>query len=151
MAATIKEIQIWADGACFGNPGPGGWAAILITDKQKQLVGFEPLTTNNRMELTAVIMALKKVPAGVKANIYSDSQYITKGATLWLPKWRDNNWRKSDKTVVLNQDLWKELSNLLAVKKCIFNWVKGHSGINYNELCNDLAQQQIYKNTPDAH
>ena len=145
---NMNEVEVWSDGACFGNPGPGGWAAILLEGKKEQkLAGFEKFTTNNRMELTAVICALKKIPLGYEVRIYSDSQYVTKGATIWMPKWRANNWRKSDNKEILNKDLWVQLDKLLSSLKHDFVWVKGHSGVNYNEMCNDLAQQQISKNT----
>lgn len=136
------DVKIYTDGACSGNPGPGGWGAILeCAGKSTELSGGENPTTNNRMELTAPIMALKKLKYPCNVTIISDSKYLCDAFNQhWIDNWQKNNWRKSDKQPVLNSELWKELINL--VKKqlsCEFVWVKGHAGHPENERCDSLA------------
>ena len=139
-------IKIYIDGACVGNPGPGGWAAIIILEnKKKEIFGGEKSTTNNRMELTAAIKALeyfvelKKKESSLK--IFTDSNYVKDGITIWIHKWKKNNWKTSDKKDVKNIDLWKKLEELAKHEKIEWNWIKGHSGDPYNELADKLAKK----------
>ena len=146
------NIKIYTDGACIGNPGPGGWAAIiLIEDKKKEIFGGEKLTTNNRMELTAAIKALEYVSEQEKKQlslkqieIYTDSIYVKDGITEWIKKWEENNWKTADKKNVKNVDLWKKLKELVKSNQVKWNWVKGHS----NDPMNDLADKLAKKATP---
>lgn len=137
----MKKIEIFTDGACSGNPGPGGYGVILkYKDNVKELWGGEPDTTNNRMELTAVITGLKALKEPCEVNLYSDSKYIIDAVTKgWAVKWKENNWIKSDKKKALNSDLWEQLLELLKIHKVNFFWVKGHSGHAENERCDQLA------------
>ena len=143
------EIKIYTDGACIGNPGPGGWAAIiLIEDKKKEIFGGEKLTTNNRMELTAAIKALEycenqeeKQLSLKQIKIYTDSVYLKDGITIWIEKWEKNNWKTSDKKNVKNIDLWKKLKELAASKQIEWKWVKSHSQDPMNELADKLAKK----------
>jgi len=139
-----NTISIWTDGACSGNPGPGGFAAIVqYTDMEQEICGGEKSTTNNRMELIAVIEALYSLQKPSNVTLYSDSQYICNAINqMWLNNWMIHDWKKSDGKPVLNDDLWKELVPLLDKHKVTFNWVKGHSGNNMNERCDKLACQQ---------
>ncbi|SHE62305.1 ribonuclease HI [Thermoanaerobacter uzonensis DSM 18761] len=149
MSNNIDAVEIYTDGACSGNPGPGGWAAVLLyKGTKKEISGFEENTTNNRMELKAVIEALKALKRPCKVNLYSDSSYVINAFKEgWLEKWQKNNWLKSDKTPVENQELWKEL--LEVSKRHQINWikVKGHADSEYNNLCDRLATEQIKRNT----
>ena len=136
---------IYTDGACSGNPGPGGWGAIIIDEKKNQinLSGKEKLTTNNRMELTAPIMALKKIKKNSEIIIYTDSIYLKNGITIWIKNWKNNGWKSANKKPVKNKDLWVTL-NKAAEKKLIFwKWVKAHAGNKYNELADKLATEAI--------
>lgn len=137
----MKKIEIFTDGACSGNPGPGGYGVILkYKDNVKELWGGEPDTTNNRMELTAVITGLKALKEPCEVNLYSDSKYIIDAVTKgWAVKWKENNWIKSDKKKALNSDLWEQLLELLKIHKVNFFWVKGHAGHAENERCDQLA------------
>lgn len=144
----MKKVEIYTDGACSGNPGAGGWGAILkYKGHEKEVSGYAPETTNNRMELTAVIEALKCLKEPCEVKIYSDSQYfcnsILKG---WAETWQKNGWKKSDKKPVLNIDLWQEILDLLGIHKAEIEWVKGHAGHPENERCDYLATNQIAKN-----
>jgi len=147
MKNNNEIVEIYTDGACSGNPGPGGWAAVLIyKGMKKEISGFEENTTNNRMELKAAIEGLKALKRPCKVNLYSDSSYLINAFNEgWIEKWQKNNWLKSDKTPVENQDLWKEL--LEVSKPHQINWikVKGHSDNEYNNLCDRLATEQIKK------
>ncbi|AAM24584.1 MAG: Ribonuclease H [Caldanaerobacter subterraneus] len=147
MKNNNEIVEIYTDGACSGNPGPGGWAAVLIYKGiKKEISGFEENTTNNRMELKAAIEGLKALKRPCKVNLYSDSSYLINAFNEgWIEKWQKNNWLKSDKTPVENQDLWKEL--LEVSKPHQINWikVKGHSDNEYNNLCDRLATEQIKK------
>ncbi len=137
-------IEIYTDGACRGNPGPGGWAALLIMgENQKELNGAEGLTTNNRMELTAVIRALQALKRPVQARIYTDSEYVRRGITEWVPGWKQRGWRTADKKPVKNQDLWQQLDELAARHQLEWRWVKGHSGVPGNERVDHLANAAI--------
>jgi len=137
----LKHIDIYTDGACRGNPGPGGWAAILVYGgKEKELSGGEPRTTNNRMELTAAIAALKALKYPCEVTLTSDSKYLTDAVNRgWLESWKKRGWKKADKSAVLNVDLWEELLGLLEKHKVTFVWIRGHDGHPYNERCDRLA------------
>lgn len=143
----MKKVEIFTDGACSGNPGPGGWGAILkYNGVEKELSGGERSTTNNRMELTAVITALSALKEPCEVELYSDSKYIIDAVTKgWAAKWQANGWVKSDKKPALNSDLWEKLLALLKVHKVTFNWVKGHAGHPENERCDRLAVAQSQK------
>jgi len=137
-------VEIYTDGACRGNPGPGGWAATLrCGDTQKQLAGAEASTTNNRMELTAVIRALEALKRPVKAQVYTDSEYVRRGIKEWLARWKASGWRTADKKPVKNQDLWERLDEVAAAHDIEWHWVKGHSGVPGNERVDLLANQAI--------
>lgn len=137
----LKYVEIFTDGACSGNPGPGGWGAILrYGDKEKELSGGEKETTNNRMELTAVIEALSALKEPCQVRLVTDSKYVADGITKgWAESWRKNNWRKADKKPALNSDLWEELLELLKIHEVTIDWVKGHAGHPENERCDQLA------------
>lgn len=143
----MKEVTIYSDGACSGNPGPGGWGTILdYKGKRKELSGGEEHTTNNRMELTAVIEGLKALKEPCRVKIITDSQYVFNGITLgWAASWRANNWRKKDKKPALNPELWDELLNLVAGHDVTFEWIKGHAGHPENERCDELAVAESQK------
>jgi ribonuclease HI len=137
-------VEIYTDGACRGNPGPGGWAALLRTGvHEKEIHGAEPHTTNNRMELTAVIRALEALRRSVEARVYTDSEYVRRGITEWLASWKARGWRTADKKPVKNQDLWEELDQLAASHRIEWHWVKGHSGVEGNERVDRLANEAI--------
>ncbi len=142
------NIDIYTDGACSGNPGKGGWAYVIINkDEDSELLrgsGADPLTTNNRMELSAVINALKKAQTeygtnGLYFSVYTDSQYVQQGISSWIFNWKKNNWKTASKQPVKNQDLWQELDKLSASLMPKWFWVKGHAGNKYNEICDNLA------------
>ena len=137
----LKYVEIFTDGACSGNPGPGGWGAILrYNGKEKELSGGEKETTNNRMELTAVIEALSALKEPCKVRLVTDSKYVADGITKgWAESWRKNNWRKADKKPALNPDLWEKLLNLIEIHEVTIDWVKGHAGHPENERCDQLA------------
>jgi len=137
-------IDIYADGACRGNPGPGGWGALLIMGEiEKELNGAEALTTNNRMELTGVIRALEALKRPVEARIFTDSEYVRRGITEWVHNWKRRGWRTADKKPVKNQDLWEQLDELAARHQLEWHWVKGHSGVPGNERVDQLANEAI--------
>ena len=141
MDRNLKHVDIYTDGACRGNPGRGGWGAILVCDgKEKVLSGGEPMTTNNRMELIAAIEALSALKVPCEVTLTSDSKYLTDAINLgWLKSWRARGWKKADKTPVLNPDLWQKLAELLEMHRVTFVWVRGHDGHPYNERCDALA------------
>lgn len=143
----MKQIEIYTDGACSGNPGPGGWGAVLVYNgKEKELSGSEKDTTNNRMELTAVIMALNALNQPCEVKLTTDSKYVCDAVNKgWVYSWRKNGWRKSDKKPALNVDLWQELLSLLEKHEVEFIWVKGHNGHKYNEICDTLAVNEYQK------
>ena len=144
----MKNVEIYTDGACSGNPGPGGWGAVLIYNGvEKQLSGSEKETTNNRMELSAVITALKALKEPCYVTLTTDSKYVCDAINKgWLNSWQKNSWKKADKKPVLNIDLWQELLPLLDKHRVEFIWVKGHNGHKYNEICDKLAvaEYQMY-------
>ena len=140
----MATIDIYTDGACRGNPGPGGWAALLLAgDNEREISGAEAQTTNNRMELTAVIRALEALKRPVEAAIYTDSQYVRKGVLEWMPNWKARGWKTADKKPVKNQDLWQVLDALVVLHKLEWHWVKGHSGNVGNERVDQLANRAI--------
>ena len=141
-------IKIYTDGACKGNPGVGGWGAIIMQDEKNiELFGGENETTNNRMELMAVIMALKKTPSNLELTIYTDSTYVQKGISEWIKNWKVNNWRSSNKKPVKNKDLWVELDEAVGSRKIYWEWVKGHAGNEGNEKADELANQGVISMT----
>ena len=144
----MKKIELYTDGACSGNPGPGGWGAVLVyKGTEKEISGFEKETTNNRMELTAVIEGLKALKEPCEVELTTDSKYVADALINgWAKSWRKNGWKKSDKKPALNPDLWEELLELCEAHKLNINWVKGHAGHPYNELCDALATGEIAKN-----
>ena len=137
----MKKVEIYTDGACRNNPGRGGWGAILVyAGREKELSGGEPMTTNNRMELSAVIAALSVLKEECEVTLTTDSQYVVNAIEKgWLDAWKNNGWRKSDKSHVQNVDLWEQLLSLLDRHKVSFVWVRGHNGHPYNERCDVLA------------
>ena len=142
----MKSIVIYCDGACSGNPGPGGWGAVLLAgDRRKELSGAEAHTTNQRMELMALVGALKALKVtDWEVEVYSDSAYLVNAfAKKWLDKWQTNGWKNSKKEPVANQDLWMELLNLTHKNRVTMNKVKGHAGDEHNERCDELARQAI--------
>ena len=139
-----KVVKIWTDGGCKPNPGPGGWSAILMfRDVVKELSGAEPATTNNRMELTAVIRALEALKRPTEARIFTDSEYVRRGITEWVKNWKARGWKTADRKPVKNQDLWERLDALAAGHKIDWRWVKGHSGVPGNERVDRLANEAI--------
>lgn len=147
----MEDIVVYTDGGCHGNPGPGGWGIVVIADGvAKQLSGGEKFTTNNKMELTATIAALsviKNTPsfAGRKVVVNIDSQYVKNGITTWIHSWKKKGWITADKKPVKNQELWIQLDNLNSSMEVTWNWVKGHAGVEYNEICDQLCQSEIAK------
>jgi len=140
----MSMIQIYTDGACRGNPGPGGWGALIKDGGgQRELSGAENETTNNRMELTAAIMALRSLPEGSAADLYTDSEYVMKGLNDWLPSWKARGWKTAAKKPVKNQDLWQALDEANARHKIRWHWVKGHAGNDGNEYVDRLANKAI--------
>ena len=147
----MSEITIYTDGGCHGNPGPGGWGIVVIADGEERcLSGGEKLTTNNRMELTAAISALSVILntpgfASRPVTVNIDSQYVKNGITVWIKGWKAKGWKTADKKPVKNQDLWIKLDELNQKLNVTWNWVKGHAGIEFNELCDQLCQSEIAK------
>lgn len=142
----MKHVVIFTDGACRGNPGPGGWGALLRYGKhEKHLSGAEPQTTNNRMELLAAIKSLATLRETCIIELYTDSQYLQKGISEWLPVWKKRNWKKSDNKPVKNADLWEELDKQTHRHRITWHWVKGHSGHKENDLADELANKAIDK------
>lgn len=142
----MKEevVDIFTDGACSGNPGPGGWGAILrFRDKTREILGSEAETTNNRMELMAAIQALEALKRPIKARLYTDSTYLKEGITAWLKNWKTNGWRTANRKPVKNQDLWRRLEAALSAHEVEWHWVRGHAGHPENERADELARQAI--------
>jgi len=143
----VNRVQIYTDGACSGNPGPGGWGAILVSgDHRKEISGGEPATTNNRMELTAAIEAIRALKGTPTVDLYTDSTYVKKGITEWIASWKANGWRRrSGKRLlpVKNEDLWQELDRLVDAHTVRFHWVEGHAGHAENERADELARAAI--------
>lgn len=140
----VRTVEIFTDGACRGNPGPGGWGALLrYNGKERKLRGSEAETTNNRMELTAAIKALEALKRPCKVTLTTDSEYVRKGITEWIKNWRERNWKTANKTPVKNVDLWKRLDELEQKHTIEWHWVKGHSGHSENDLADALANRAI--------
>ena len=140
----MSEVTIWTDGACRGNPGPGGWAAVLIKDHhEKELTGAEPEATNNRMELTAAIQGLQALKRRCRVRLFTDSEYLKRGITEWLENWKRRGWKTSDRKPVKNLDLWQEIEALTAKHDIEWHWVRAHSGIPENERVDQLANRAI--------
>ncbi len=139
------KYKIYTDGACSGNPGPGGWGAVIIDqdDKQKNISGSEKNTTNNRMELLAAIMSLKKIKTDSEVIIFTDSTYVKNGITEWMKNWKKNGWKNSSKKPVKNKDLWEKLDKLCEANSVSWKWVKGHSTNEFNNLADELATKAI--------
>lgn len=146
-----NTVEIYTDGACKGNPGPGGWGALLRSGThQKELFGGAPETTNNRMELTAVIRALQALKRRSRVSIHTDSQYVQKGVTEWLAGWKARGWRTAARQPVRNLDLWQELEPLLSQHDLSWHWVRGHSGHPENERADQLANLGVESIAPGA-
>ncbi len=144
-----NTIHIYSDGACKGNPGLGGWGALLVTgEHRKEICGGEADTTNNRMEMTAVIRALELLKRPSKVAVHTDSQYVQKGISEWMPGWKRRNWRTSDGRPVKNQDLWQRLDQLAQQHSIEWNWVRGHAGHPENERADALANQGVSQACP---
>ncbi len=143
----MKQVELYTDGACSGNPGPGGWGAILIyKGTEKELSGGENSTTNNRMELTAVIEGLSALKESCIVELYSDSKYVIDGLSKgWAASWRKNGWKKADKKPALNPDLWEILLSLTEKHQMRYHWVKGHAENPYNNRCDELAVAESKK------
>lgn len=145
MAAELSHVIIHTDGACKGNPGPGGWGAILQTGAghERELHGGEPETTNNRMELTAAIMALEALTRPCRVDLHTDSRYVMDGITKWIVGWKSRGWKTADKKPVKNEDLWRRLDEARARHQVKWHWVKGHAGHELNERADALANAGI--------
>lgn len=143
-------VELFTDGACRGNPGPGGWGVLLrFKGKEKELYGYDPDTTNNRMELTAAIRGLEALNRSCRVVLSTDSQYLQKGVEEWMPQWKRRGWRTASKKPVQNRDLWERLDNLLQQHAVDFQWVRGHSGHPENERADALANRAIDERKPD--
>jgi ribonuclease HI len=137
-------IEIYTDGACRGNPGPGGWAALLLMGEyEREISGAETLTTNNRMELTAVIRALEALKRPVQARVYTDSEYVRRGISEWITAWKARGWRTAERKPVKNQDLWQRLDELRTGQQIEWHWVPAHAGVPGNERVDRLANEAI--------
>lgn len=144
VSIPVKQITVHTDGACEGNPGPGGWAAILQYGAQtREIAGGEPVTTNNRMELQAAIAALRALREPCAVEVFSDSQYLRQGVTEWIARWKANGWRTIKREPVKNADLWRELDALAGMHRVRWRWLKGHAGHALNERCDQLAGAEI--------
>jgi ribonuclease HI len=140
----MTQVELYTDGACRGNPGPGGWAALLVCGtERRELSGSEALTTNNRMELSAAIEGLSALKRRCAVKLYTDSKYVLQGATEWLPNWKARGWRTAAKAAVKNQDLWEKLDSAASGQDIEWHWVKGHSGHEQNEYVDQLANVAI--------
>ena len=144
---TKSSVEIYTDGACSGNPGPGGWGAVLrFGDAEKELSGSENPTTNNRMEMMAVIKSLEALTRPCTVNLYTDSKYVKDGIEQWMPNWKMRGWRTADKKPVKNADLWMEIDRQINRHEVRLHWVKGHNGHPENERADSLATSAIVKN-----
>jgi len=141
---TWPQVCLYTDGACSGNPGPGGWGALLSTGKhEKELSGAEVHTTNNRMEMMAAIQGLRALKSPCQVDLYTDSQYLRDGITKWIGGWKKNGWKTADKKAVKNEDLWRILDDLVNIHQIRWHWVKGHNGHPENERVDGLARSAI--------
>lgn len=142
----MKKVELFTDGACSGNPGPGGWGTILrYKTVEKELSGYSPSTTNNRMELTAVVEGLRALKEACQLDIYTDSRYLKDGITSWIHKWKKNGWKTSNKSPVKNKDLWEALDEASQKHHIAWHWIKGHAGHLENERADQLAREAIAK------
>ncbi len=142
----MAKYKVYTDGACSGNPGPGGWGAVIICeDRVDEIFGYDKNSTNNRMELQAVIKSLQYLDTEEELEIFTDSTYVMNGITKWIINWKKNNWLNSSKKPVKNEDLWRRLDTLSAEKKIIWKWVKGHSGDKWNDKADFLARNAIIR------
>jgi len=140
----VNQVEIYTDGACRGNPGPGGWGAVLMYgEKRKEIFGGEANTTNNRMELMAAIQALSALNRDCELTLYTDSQYVRKGITEWIINWKKRGWKTAAKKPVKNSDLWQQLDEQVSRHQVHWVWVKGHAGNEGNELADDLANKGV--------
>lgn len=140
----LNKVEIYTDGACSGNPGPGGWGALLrFKGQEKELSGYDAETTNNRMELMAAIQALEALKRPCHIDFYTDSQYVKNGITQWITGWKAKNWKTANKKDVKNRDLWERLDSLIPPHEIEWHWVKGHAGHAENEIVDNLARQAI--------
>ena len=140
----MRRVTIFTDGACAGNPGPGGWAAILTAGPhRREISGYEPATTNNRMEVMAAIAALRALRAPSEVDLHTDSQYLRNGMSTWLERWKRNGWRTADRKPVKNDDLWRALDALAQTHAVRWHWVRGHDGHPETERCDELANAAI--------
>ena len=147
----MKQIEAFTDGACRGNPGPGGWGAVLrYGERERELSGGESDTTNNRMELTAAIRALEALKERCRVDLYTDSTYVRSGITEWLPAWQARGWRTANRKPVKNQDLWRELADLVGRHDVRWHWVKGHAGHPENERADALANRGLEAALPGS-
>lgn len=142
----VTEAVIFCDGACSGNPGPGGWGCIVeIADARREFSGGQARTTNNQMELQALIEGLRQVPSGARVRVVTDSEYVAKGVTSWLKGWVKNGWKTAAKKPVKNQELWQQIQDLTLNRPIKMEWVRGHAGHTENERCDELARSEIGK------
>lgn len=152
MKKKNKIVEIYTDGACSGNPGPGGYCAILKYDNHEKIIsGFEKNATNNKMELKAVIEGLKALKRPSKIKLVTDSQYVYKGITEWIKNWIRNGWKNSKKEDVQNKELWQELYNLTKIHEIEWIWIEGHKGHPENEKCDKIAKETIKTSLPQKH
>ena len=148
----MKQVQLITDGACKGNPGPGGWACILrYGDYERELFGSSPHTTNNRMELAAAIEGLKRLKETCAVEIVTDSEYLRNGITKWIHGWKRNGWKKADKQPVTNRDLWTVLDELVSAHQTHWKWTKGHASHEDNNRCDELASRAAEEQTASEH
>jgi ribonuclease HI len=146
--SNVMQVSIYSDGACDPNPGPGGWAVLLRFGKhEKILTGSEPNTTNNRMEMVAAIQAFQALKKPCQVEFFTDSEYLKKGITEWMPKWQKRNWRRKG-GVLANTDLWQELAAIIQPHMINWHWVRGHAGNRENQLVDRLAKQSIHRRLP---
>ncbi len=140
----MTRVEVYTDGACRGNPGPGGWGALLVSGQhRRELWGGESATTNNRMEMTAAIEALAALKRRCQVDLYTDSQYVRNGITEWLPQWKQRGWKTADRKPVKNADLWRRLESEMARHEVRWHWVKGHAGHAGNERADELANRGV--------
>ena len=145
----MKHVRIFTDGSCAGNPGPGGWAAILQSaGRERELTGYDAATTNNRMELQAALEGLRALTESCAVELWTDSLYLKNGMTEWLPRWKRNGWRTTEKKPVKNADLWQALDEAVARHHVSWHWVRGHDGHPENERCDALANEAIRRRGP---
>lgn len=141
---ALPEVEIFTDGGCRGNPGPGAWACVLSwKDQSSELTGYDPETTNNRMELTAAIEALRALQRPCRVHLHTDSEYLRKGITEWIDSWIARGWKTASKKPVKNRDLWERLQGLLGDHEISWHWVKGHAGHPGNERCDELVNRTM--------